>query len=142
MFPHGCLITLYKKARLTVRGLTQASSVIKSCPASPRITMKYLSVFVGVTSVIVGLLAATSQAASASSYLCRQPLADDCPYGTVLDLCKRPVCLSGPGERCGGPADIMGTCAEGLTCKCGVCIGCSIIDMKCSLEEPVICNRF
>ncbi|XP_068203510.1 venom protein 302-like [Palaemon carinicauda] len=42
----------------------------------------------------------------------------ECPFGIIKDHCDCcPVCAKGPGEVCGGPWDISGKCAQGLTCN-------------------------
>ncbi|XP_063592840.1 venom protein 302-like [Penaeus indicus] len=40
-----------------------------------------------------------------------------CPLGTFTDLCQACRCAKGLGEGCGGPWDVKGQCASGLTCK-------------------------
>ncbi|XP_063592842.1 venom protein 302-like [Penaeus indicus] len=40
-----------------------------------------------------------------------------CPYGTVVTACRGCACGKGLGEGCGGPWQMIGQCASGLTCK-------------------------
>ncbi|XP_066962771.1 single insulin-like growth factor-binding domain protein-2 isoform X3 [Macrobrachium rosenbergii] len=43
-----------------------------------------------------------------------------CPFGVVRSECRCCYeCRKGPGEECGGPMNVLGTCAEGLICGTG-----------------------
>ncbi|XP_068203260.1 uncharacterized protein [Palaemon carinicauda] len=50
---------------------------------------------------------------------CRdEPTEESCPYGRVNDTCNCCLeCARGPGEDCGGPWGVTGTCATGYTCE-------------------------
>ncbi|XP_028150363.1 neuroparsin-A-like [Diabrotica virgifera virgifera] len=56
-----------------------------------------------------------------------------CVWGEARNACFRRVCAKGPGERCGGPLDILGQCGEGMMCskKDERCHGCSLQTMQC-----------
>ncbi|XP_069987785.1 single insulin-like growth factor-binding domain protein-2 [Penaeus vannamei] len=41
----------------------------------------------------------------------------DCKFGFLLGPCRKCECAKGPGEGCGGPWRLWGTCAEGLVCE-------------------------
>lgn len=47
-----------------------------------------------------------------------------CLFGTASDHCGRTVCAKGPQGRCGGIANLLGTCGENLRCACNRCTGC------------------
>ncbi|XP_011306539.1 uncharacterized protein [Fopius arisanus] len=54
---------------------------------------------------------------------------DGCEYGVVFSpLCRALECRKGPDEHC----STENSCAEGLSCICEKCIGCSIEKLKCS----------
>ncbi|XP_057371994.1 neuroparsin-A-like [Daphnia carinata] len=55
----------------------------------------------------------------------------NCIYGVVKDYCGRDICAKGPGHRCGGKWNSLGTCGEGLFCSCNRCGGCSLITLEC-----------
>lgn len=41
----------------------------------------------------------------------------DCPYGVGKDHCACcDKCINGPGDKCGGPWNVYGGCAEGFKC--------------------------
>ncbi|XP_047489858.1 venom protein 302-like [Penaeus chinensis] len=40
-----------------------------------------------------------------------------CPVGTVANQCGNCECARALGEECGGPWDMLGQCASGLTCR-------------------------
>ncbi|CAH1169672.1 unnamed protein product, partial [Phaedon cochleariae] len=48
---------------------------------------------------------------------CNMPPPVMCEYGEVRNACKRRECAKGPGDRCGGPMNILGQCAENLMCR-------------------------
>ncbi|KAG8281141.1 hypothetical protein J6590_064611 [Homalodisca vitripennis] len=59
----------------------------------------------------------------------------DCLHGITKDFCGRIVCAKGPGMRCGGHANIMGRCGEGMQCRCERCTGCSLHTLKCDFNK-------
>ncbi|XP_018008457.1 single insulin-like growth factor-binding domain protein-1 [Hyalella azteca] len=73
----------------------------------------------------VALLVAASVICAAEALSCSYCRRWECPvsprschWGTGLDLCQCcPICLQGPGERCGGPSASDGTCGTGLWCQ-------------------------
>ncbi|KAI4468616.1 growth factor receptor cysteine-rich domain superfamily [Holotrichia oblita] len=57
---------------------------------------------------------------------CNEEPKEYCPFGEARDMCGRRTCARGPGDRCGGPNDIYGHCAEGLRCRSDErCHGCA-----------------
>ncbi|XP_066962774.1 single insulin-like growth factor-binding domain protein-2 [Macrobrachium rosenbergii] len=51
---------------------------------------------------------------------CASPESLNCPYGAVERQCGCCFeCRKGVGEECGGPKNILGTCAIGLICDTG-----------------------
>ncbi|XP_014249473.1 neuroparsin-A-like [Cimex lectularius] len=64
-----------------------------------------------------------------------KPEIEKCQYEIVTDYCGRKVCSKGPGQRCGGLSNFLGTCAKGLQCKCNKCSGCALQSLKCFYNE-------
>ncbi|KAG8281140.1 hypothetical protein J6590_064610 [Homalodisca vitripennis] len=66
----------------------------------------------------------------------------DCAHGPVTDICGRRVCAKGPGMRCGGFGNSMGTCGRGLECRCERCYGCSTVSLKCDWNKSVCLEQY
>ncbi|XP_056633154.1 neuroparsin-A-like [Diorhabda carinulata] len=64
---------------------------------------------------------------------CNAEPADVCIWGEVRNACDRRICAKGPGDRCGGPLDILGQCGEGMMCSTidDRCHGCSLQTLQC-----------
>ncbi|KAK9704023.1 Neuroparsin [Popillia japonica] len=57
---------------------------------------------------------------------CNQEPNEVCVWGESRDNCGRRECAKGPGQRCGGPINVYGNCAENLMCKSDErCHGCT-----------------
>ncbi|XP_060826869.1 neuroparsin-A-like [Bombus pascuorum] len=61
-----------------------------------------------------------------------------CEYGVVIsNACGVPQCAKGPDEPCGGRGERLGICADGMSCICNQCFGCSSEKLKCSkIKDP------
>ncbi|KAE8750077.1 Neuroparsin 2 [Frankliniella occidentalis] len=85
--------------------------------------------------LIVGILLQQALRSDAFTLCKTNARADNCAHGLTTDYCGNTVCAKGPGERCGGPSNVLGQCGEGMHCKCEVCSGCSIETVECHFAK-------
>uniref|UniRef100_T1I194 Neuroparsin n=1 Tax=Rhodnius prolixus TaxID=13249 RepID=T1I194_RHOPR len=75
---------------------------------------------------------------------CNDNLPRYCVYGNYTNSCGRLECKKGPGERCRGYwlMERQRSCADGTSCKCGLCAGCTgwiaLNDIKLQLNNLVL----
>lgn len=109
---------------------------VRACPR-PSLLLGALAVLL-LALLAMGSASLPGLPGAAATSLCRPlPEPEDCPFGPTRDFCGRVVCAKGPGERCGGPSHVHGRCGEGTHCKCGRCIGCSLLTFTCDLGGAV-----
>merc|ERR1712106_375998 len=122
------------------------------------VTTTIIIIMVTKTVVVValGLLAIVNRSSSLSCLPCNMVdcgPSPSCQYEVIKSVCGCcDACSKGPGERCGGPWGIAGSCSEGLDCqldanipgpdfnKDGVCVD-NVQRDPCALPPDSFCTQ-